>query len=246
MSNGKSILVDTSLCTACRGCQVACKQWNNLPGTKTKQVGTYQNPRDLSSATWKLVRFADGKKEDGKPYWYFFPDQCRHCIDAPCMEMARGLGSKAITQDAATGAVLFNSKIKVSKADFKEIRSACPYDIPRRNEKTGAMAKCTMCFDRITNGLLPACVKSCPSGAMNFGDRDKMLALANKRLEELKKKYPKAQLLNADAVRTIFLVVDNPQKYHKFAAANDTFGVTRLAAIKKIIRPLTNLANWPG
>ena len=61
MSNGKSILVDTSLCTACRGCQVACKQWNNLPGTKTKQVGTYQNPQDFSADTWKLVRFAEGR-----------------------------------------------------------------------------------------------------------------------------------------------------------------------------------------
>ncbi|MDI6790008.1 MAG: formate dehydrogenase [Thermodesulfobacteriota bacterium] len=243
----KSFFVDTSICSACRGCQVACKQWNKNKAEVTTQRnwGNYQNPPDFTPNTFKLVRFNE-LEEGNTVKWYFFPDQCRHCIDAPCIEMARGLGSKSISQDAATGAVLFNSKIKVSKADFEEIRSACPYDVPRRNEKTGTMAKCTMCFDRITNGLQPACVKTCPSGAMNFGDRDKMLALANKRLEELKTKYPKAQLLNADTVRTIFLVVDDPQKYHKLAAANGTFDITRLAAIKKMIRPLSNLANWLG
>ncbi len=72
MAEGKSILADTSKCTACRGCQVACKQWNGLPGTQTKQLGTYQNPQDLSAETWKLVRFAEGRKNGGKPYWYFF------------------------------------------------------------------------------------------------------------------------------------------------------------------------------
>lgn len=243
----KSFFVDTNSCSACRGCQVACKQWNKNKAEVTTQRnwGNHQNPSDLTPDTFKLVRFNE-LKEGNVVKWYFFPDQCRHCIDAPCLDVAQGLGLKAVTQDVATGAVLFNSRIKVSKADFEEIKSACPFDIPRWNEKGKTMAKCTMCIDRITHGLLPACVKTCPSGAMNFGDRDKMLALANKRLEELKTRYPKAQLLNADAVRTIFLVVDDPVKYHKLAAANDTFGVTRLAAIKKMIRPLTNPANWPG
>ena len=77
MAEGKSILVDTSLCTACRGCQIACKQWNGLKATKTKQTGSYENPKDLSGNTWKIVRFAEGKKADGKPYWNFFTEQCR-------------------------------------------------------------------------------------------------------------------------------------------------------------------------
>jgi formate dehydrogenase iron-sulfur subunit len=90
------------------------------------------------------------------------------------------------------------------------------------------MAKCTMCIDRIKEGLLPACVKTCPSGAMNFGDREKILAMAKERLDEVKKKYPKAELLNHDFVRTIFLVVDDPKKYHKFAAASDDTFVASL------------------
>ncbi len=72
MSNGYSIMVDTSKCTACRGCQIACKQWNQLPATVTKNWGSYQNPQDLSADTWKLVRFSDGSNQEGKPYWLFF------------------------------------------------------------------------------------------------------------------------------------------------------------------------------
>jgi len=76
-----------------------------------------------------------------------------------------------------------------------------------------------MCIDRVSNGLLPACVKICPTGAMNFGDRDAMLALAAERVEKLKPTHPQAQLLDAEQVRVIFLVVDEPTRYHKNAIA---------------------------
>jgi formate dehydrogenase iron-sulfur subunit len=75
-----------------------------------------------------------------------------------------------------------------------------------------------MCFDRITNGMNPACVKSCPTGAMQFGERDKILETAKKRVEELKKASPKAQAINASDVRVIYIVTDDPQKYWKYAA----------------------------
>jgi len=197
------------------------------PATKTVQRGSHQNPEDLSYVTYKLVRFSEFE-QDGKPVWYFFTDQCRHCTTPPCKMVAESLNVKAITQDEATGAVLYDPKVKVKEKDFKEIRGACPWDIPRWDEKTQGMAKCTMCIDRIKEGLLPACVKTCPTGAMNFGDRDKMLAMAKERLEEVKKKYPKAELLNHDFVRTIYLVVDDPKKYHKFAGVNDETFVASL------------------
>ena len=214
MSNGKSILVDTSLCTACRGCQVACKQWNNLPGTKTKQVGTYQNPQDFSSDTWKVVRFADGKKEDGKPYWYFFTDMCRHCVMPPCKLSIDMTVKDAVIQDEATGAVVYTEKTK--KMPFKDVM--CPYGIPQQNPKTKVLVKCTMCFDRIKNGMIPACVKSCPTGAMVFGDRNEILDKAQKRVADLKKTYPKTMAINPDDVRVIFIVTDDPKKYWKSAA----------------------------
>jgi formate dehydrogenase iron-sulfur subunit len=241
----KSFFIDTTKCTACRGCQIACKQWNMLPATKTLQRGHHQNPADLSFFTYKLVRFSE-LEEAGKTKWYFFADQCRHCIEPPCMAAAESLGSKAITKDAATGAVLFNSKIKVKAADFKAIREACPYDIPRWSEKTQGMAKCTMCIDRIKDGLLPACVKSCPTGAMNFGDRKAMLEMANKRLQEVKKVYRDALLANADDIRAIFLLIDDPKKYYKFAVAENTIGITRKMALKRLLSPLRGLNRMFG
>lgn len=216
----KSFFIDTTKCTACRGCQIACKQWNMNPATKTVQRGSHQNPDDLCYFTYKLVRFNE-YEENGKPVWYFFADQCRHCTTPPCKIVAESLKVKAITQDETTGAVLYDPKVKVKEKDFNEIRGACPWDIPRWDAKTQGMAKCTMCIDRITEGLLPACVKTCPTGAMNFGDREEILSMAKERLEEVKKQNPKAELLNHDFVRTIFLVVDDPKKYHKFAAVND-------------------------
>ncbi|MCG2709985.1 MAG: hypothetical protein L6246_06690 [Thermodesulfovibrionales bacterium] len=215
------------------------------PGTKTAQKGSHQNPEDLSYSTFKLVRFSE-MEEKGKINWYFFADQCRHCIEPPCMYIAQSLGYKSIIRDEKTGAVLYDPKVKVKAADFKQIKESCPWDIPRRDEKTGGLAKCTMCIDRISEGLLPACVKTCPTGAMNFGDRAKILDMAQKTLKAAKAIYPKAQLLNAETHRTIFLVVDDPQKYHKFALVEDPNGITRIAAIKKLIQPFVNLSRITG
>jgi formate dehydrogenase iron-sulfur subunit len=167
-------------------------------------------------------------------------------MEPPCKDTAESLGSKAIIQDEAIGAVIFNTKIKVSPANFKEIRASCPYDIPRYHEKMQVMAKCTMCFDRVKEGMLPACAKTCPTGAMNFGDRDAMLEMANKRLEELKSRYPDAMLANPDDVRVIFLLVDDPKKYHKFAVAENTIGITRKIALKRLFQPFNNFRHMIG
>jgi len=241
----KSFFIDTTKCTACRGCQIACKQWNKNPGTKTLQRGTHQNPVDVSAATFKLVRFNEVEVPGGEPKWYFFPDQCRHCVSPPCKEVADGKAKGAIIQDEKTGAVIFTSKVKMKPEDFKEVREACPYDIPRISG-AGIMAKCTMCFDRIKEGMLPACVKTCPTGAMNFGDRKEIVEKANKRLAEVKGKYKDASLANPDDVRVIFLLVDDPKKYHKFAVAENTIGITRKMALKRLFQPLTSLRHMIG
>jgi formate dehydrogenase iron-sulfur subunit len=213
MATGFSILVDTSRCTGCRACQIACKQWNQLPGTITKNHGTYQNPQDLSVDTWKLVRFEDGKNGDGKPYWYFFTDQCRHCLTPGCMAEAE---KGEIVQDEKTGAVIFTPKTK--DLNFKATWEGCPYNIPRQDPKTKVLKKCTMCIDRIKGNQIPACVKTCPSGTLVFGERDKILAEVKKRVATLKKTFPKAVALNADDVRVIYIVKDDPKKYYQYAA----------------------------
>jgi formate dehydrogenase iron-sulfur subunit len=152
--------------------------------------------------------------------------------------VADGKAKGTIMQDEKIGAVVFNPKVKIKLNDFKEIREACPYDIPRFHSGIGIMAKCTMCFDRTKEGLLPACAKTCPTGAMNFGDRKDILEKANKRLAEVKGQYKEAMLANPDDVRVIYLLVDDPKKYHKFAVAENTIGITRKMALKRIFQPL--------
>jgi formate dehydrogenase iron-sulfur subunit len=217
MKEKKSFFIDTSKCIACRGCQIACKAWNQLPAEKTINRGSLQNPEDLSYITWKLVRFNEVPEQNLA--WHFFQDQCRHCLKAPCKEVADKIVKGAITQDEKTGAIIFNPKTKIKPADFKEIREACPYDIPRFHAETGTMAFCNMCANRMHAGLLPACVKTCSTKAMNFGDRAAVLKMAEKRLSEAKEMYKEAVLTDPDDVRVIYLLVDHPVKYHKFAVA---------------------------
>lgn len=234
----KTFLIDTSRCTACRGCQIACKEWHELPANKTKQRGSHQNPPDLNPYNYKLVRFSESL-QDGKIDWYFFPDQCRHCLDPPCKGEAEGYLDGAVIQDEATGAVLFTELTAQLPAEaFEAIRTACPYDIPRKDEKTGLLRKCTMCFNRITNGMLPACVKVCPTGTMNFGERAEMLELAEKRLAEAKKTYPKAMLADADSVNAIFLLIDEPQKYHSHAIGVASRTLDRKQFLSNLLAPL--------
>ena len=233
----KSFFIDTTLCTACRGCQVACKQWHDLPAEKTSNSGSYQNPADLSFETYKLVRFNE-KVIDGKLNWLFFPDQCRHCDEPPCRDVAAD--PDAIFKDASTGAVIYTANTK--NLDAQEIIESCPYNIPRK-AKDGTLAKCDMCLDRVQNGEEPACVKTCPAGAMSFGESDEMLSLAKKRLAQVKKKFPKATLLDADLVQTIYLTAFDPALYSEYAIAsvtnkgNKAQRFTRNEALKKMFQP---------
>jgi len=214
--SGKSFFIDLSKCTACRGCQVACKQWKQKPAEKTANTGSHQNPPDLSFATLKLVRFRE-TTIDGVFKWLFFPDQCRHCLDAPCKLVSDEVVKDAIVQDPETGAIVFTEKTK--GLDINQVRPVCPYDIPRVDPATRVMYKCDMCLDRVRSGMLPACVKTCPTGAMHFGDREDMLAMATTRLAELARTYPKAALVDARDVRAVYLTLYPVRQYHAFVQA---------------------------
>ncbi len=213
----KGFFVDLSICTACRGCQVACKQWNKLPATPTENWGSHQNPKDLSYSTYKLVHFQEAEV-DGALKWLFFPEQCRHCVEPPC-KMATDLAVEdAFIVDEATGAVIVTEKSK-ELTDYSEGSEICPYNIPRKDEASGLWSKCTMCIDRISNGMKPACVTTCPTGAMNFGDLEEMKAMAKARLEQLKGSCPNAVLGNPDEVRVIYLFPVDPKLYYSYAVA---------------------------
>ena len=232
-----SFFVDTSRCTACRGCQIACKEWHELPANKTRQTGSHQNPPDLNANNYKLVRFSE-HLENGVIRWNFFPDQCRHCIDPPCVQIAEDYEEGAMIKDAETGAVVYTDKTsKISQEGFEEIRGACPYDIPRRNASTGKIVKCDMCFDRISRGLKPVCVGVCPTGTMNFGERNQMLALAKKRLAKLKKEFPKAMLADPDEVNVIYLLTDLPENYCEYAVAQGNADMNRQQFLAGLAAP---------
>ena len=211
----KGFFIDVTRCIACRACQIACKQWNRLPAEQTKNFGSYQNPPDFTPTTYKLVRMKEAIV-NGKFYGLFFPDQCRHCRIPPCLLWAQD--EEAIYQDDDTGAVVYTPETSRLKAE--NVIAACPYDVPRRDD-SGRLNKCTMCIDRVNNGMDPACVKTCPTGTMNFGELEDMQTMATERLEMVKRTHPQAQLIDEDNVRVIFLTAFAPEKYHRYSAAFD-------------------------
>ncbi|MGE4293146.1 MAG: 4Fe-4S dicluster domain-containing protein [Desulfovibrio sp.] len=237
--DGKSFFVNLTKCIACRGCQVACKQWKKLPAGKTENHGSYQNPPDMNDHTLKIIRFSE-KIIDGQLRWLFMPDQCRHCLIPPC-QMAT-TNPDAITQDKETGAVIHTEL--TARENFQDIRDACPYDIPRQDPVTKASVKCDMCLDRVRIGLEPACVKTCPSNTMHFGDRAEMLKLAQEALAEAKPKFPLAEIVDQDDVRVLFLAAFPPANYYDHLTAyaeNGPRKLNRMELFATLARPVKRM-----
>jgi len=170
-------LIDVAKCTGCRGCQLACKQWNQLPARQTFAAGTYQNPPDLQSNTWTLIRFQEVATQEGVK-WLFRKDGCMHCTNAACVKVCPSgalyhsdLGTVGIIKERCIGC--------------KECVAACPFEIPRYDSVTDKVYKCDLCLSRIQTDLPPACVKACPTGALTFGDKSDMVKKAYARAKEL-------------------------------------------------------------
>ena len=215
---GKFFFIDTTRCTACRGCQIACKQYKKHDASKTKQYGTYQNPPDLDGNTFRLVRFSEHPAKVNSMAWYFFTEACRHCLKPACKKKADQIMKDAIIVHDKLGTVLFTKKTKELEKSFKAIKQACPWSIPTWSKKENQMVKCNMCYDRVEAGLLPACVKACPSGALNFGDEAEMKKLATDHLAAAKKKFGgKGELLDFEDVRALYLITDEQSKYRPVA-----------------------------
>jgi formate dehydrogenase iron-sulfur subunit len=184
------LLIDETRCTGCRGCQVACKQWNDLPAVETKNTGSYTNPPSLNADTWLMIDFKE-VEVDGELKWSFLNRRCMHCEHPACVS-ACPVGALHKTEE---GPVLWNEDKCIG---CRYCMVACPFGVPTFTWDAGLaegtkIRKCTLCIDRISNGLEPACVKTCPSGALRFGERDEMVALAQERLAKHPEKYYKDQ-----------------------------------------------------
>ena len=202
----KARLIDTSKCTACRGCQIACKQWNNLKAEETKQEGTYENPPKMSAQTWIKVEF---KERPGE--WLFRAHTCMHCTDASCEKVC------------PTGAISHEGEIVVIDQEWcigcGYCVQACPFHVPGKDEEEGTARKCRLCMDRISNGYETACAKTCPTGAISFGERSTLIAAGKQRVQTLKSTYDysNANLYGEDVLgglHTLYVLTDEPSVYN--------------------------------
>ena len=205
-------LVDTSTCIGCKACEVACQEWNDLPPEETTQAGTYQTMPDMTSNFWNLIRFSEHDTAD-RFNWLMRKDQCMHCTEPGCLIACPAPG--AIVQ-YANGIVDFHQDNCIGCG---YCMTGCPFNVPKLSEKTGRVYKCTMCVDRVSVGLQPACVKACPTSCLQFGTKDEMLAIANHRVDQLKANgYPQAAVydpagVGGTSVVSVLAFGDRPELY---------------------------------
>ena len=235
----KAILYDATKCTACRGCQVACKQWWGLEGETTTNRGTYENPPDLSYNTWLKIRFTEVADSKGGVDWIFTRRACMHCTDAACVKVC----PSGALYHHPSGAVALNADICTGCGYCQEF---CPFDVPRLQGNAATIIrkanKCILCTDRITNGQEPACVKTCPPGALIFGDRADLVAAGQKRVQTLKATLPNAYLYGEKELGGLHVmyVLTQPAEVHGLPAKPEV-PVTAMVW-KDVIKPLGYVA----
>jgi formate dehydrogenase iron-sulfur subunit len=206
---------DTTLCIGCKACEVACKEWNDLPVDGYAFGATsYDNTGELSGTTWRHVAFIEQRTPTGNTRWLMESDVCKHCTHAACLDVCptgaivrSEFGTVVIQDDVCNGCAY--------------CVSACPYGVVARKdvEGDGGVGKCTMCYDRLKIGEEPACSKTCPTDSIQFGNLDELRERASARLAEISDRYQDAQLYGHDpndgvgGTGAMFLLLDRPEVY---------------------------------
>lgn len=208
------MLIDPSRCMGCRACQVACKQWNQLPADETRFTGSYENPPRLSPNTWMRITFQEKETEKGIK-WFFGNQRCMHCTDAAC-KISCPVGAIDHTE---TGAVVIDYNKCIG---CNWCVANCPFGVISFDRKTNLPQKCTFCSDRQANGYTPSCAGACPTGAIAFGDRGDLLNIAETRVRTMQANgNTKASVYGLEEVGgtgMIYILEDAPA-YYKMPAS---------------------------
>jgi formate dehydrogenase beta subunit len=207
-------LIDTTTCIGCKACEVACLEWNDLPFRETVFDNTYQTMPETAWNYWNLIQFREHVQPDGTLQWLMRKDQCMHCADPGCL--AACPADNAIVQ-YQNGIVDFQQDYCIG---CQYCVTGCPFNIPKFNPQTKKMFKCTLCNDRVSQGLEPACIKACPTGCLHFGTKEDMSALAETRATQLREhtSHTKAGVYDPEGVggtSVIYVLHDitNPEAY---------------------------------
>ncbi len=217
MAQAVGFFTDTSVCIGCKACEVACHQWNALPARDGGQVPlsglSYDNTVSLSDVDWRHVTFVEQFSEDRtKARWLMMSDVCKHCVDAPCLEVC------------PTGAIIrteFDTVYIQEPAcnGCRDCIAACPFGVIHVSASKHIAQKCTFCYDRLQNGLVPACAQACPTASIQFGPIEELRERASRRVEQLHSQgEAQASLYGADdkilgGLNAFYLLMDTPNTY---------------------------------
>lgn len=216
-----AFLTDSTLCIGCKACEVACKEWNELPDDGFNWTGmSYDNTGAVGHSSWRHVKFVEGTPEPGfggnapdVSSWFFSSDVCKHCEVAGCLE-ACPTGSLVRTE---FGGVYLQPDI-CNGCSYCVV--ACPFGVVQRNEADGRAFKCTFCYDRQKVGLQPACAKACPTESIKFGEINELRIVAQERVEELQSRgMEDAQLYDpsdtsVQGIHALFVLRGDPKQYN--------------------------------
>jgi formate dehydrogenase iron-sulfur subunit len=210
---------DTSVCIGCKACEVACKEWNGVPDDGFDLLGSsYDNTGALGASTWRHVAFVETSSDAGLR-WLMESDVCKHCTHAACLDVC------------PTGSLFRTEFGTVVVQD--DICNGCGYCVPacpfgvidrRRGEpdtkNVGLAQKCTLCYDRLGEGMTPACAQACPTESIQFGDLDELRSRASAREAALHDHgVDEARLYGHDpsdgigGAGAMFLLLDEPEVY---------------------------------
>jgi formate dehydrogenase iron-sulfur subunit len=211
----KGFFTDTSVCIGCKACEVACKEWNGVPDDGFNLLGmSFDNTGELSANSWRHVAFIEQTvPASGDMRWLMASDVCKHCTHAACLDVCP-TGSLFRTE---FGTVVVQDDI-CNGCGY--CIPACPYGVIDQRKDDGRAFKCTLCYDRIGDGLTPACAQACPTESIQFGDLDELRQRAQARVEKLHDEgVTEARLYGHDPADGVggdgafFLLLDEPEVY---------------------------------